>query len=279
MRKVKRNCTFRPQTVKCQRGFYLDVTKIKGFFFPLSAFLSCPHPTLTHLLTLHCSPGTKGLKHPEVINHSFTTVKRGETKGKKRRCAEKQGRDVMLRKSRGRDVSGSEVKGVRGGRRTNSGRGEQAVTGEERVSQDRREGEEERRRRRSRAGTSWRSGKAVRKRQGGDGRGVRNEEEKLRMSGGEKTREEQSREERTSREVRSEEGRKGREQGSQAPLLYHDRNPESSHEFICMLSSCAFQGFVVVHFKTLLMSFYVNVAWSDFSSLSCSTHSLPERMT
>lgn len=49
----------------------------------------------------------------------------------------------MLRKSRGRDVSGREMKGVRGGRRTNSGRGEPAVTGEERVSQDRRGGEEE----------------------------------------------------------------------------------------------------------------------------------------
>ena len=49
----------------------------------------------------------------------------------------------MLRKSKGKDVSGREMKGVRGGRRTNSGRGEQAVTGEERVSQERRGGEEE----------------------------------------------------------------------------------------------------------------------------------------
>lgn len=60
------------------------------------------------------------------------------------------------------------------------------------------------------------------------------------MSGGEKTREKRSREERTSREAKSEEERIGREEGSQTPLLYHDRKPESSHEIICILSSCVF---------------------------------------
>lgn len=51
-----------------------------------------------------------------------------------------EGRNVKLRYSMGRDVSGRETREVRGEGRMGSERGERAVTGEERLSQEERRG-------------------------------------------------------------------------------------------------------------------------------------------